>query len=211
MQALRDAFLFEWSHWLFVGTTGIHEQIFRGKQGAAGSIIPVVVTLAALTPDEVVALLEKRYRHLRNGFRFTEPVAPKEAAALYARYRGHLRGFLRLLSGAVQHHALLASGGSMRATQVVSTMAPTYWIDTLTTRITVQDAHLLAATITGQPYDTEFRVADVVQRAVINQAHASRAVQRMVEQQVIHETRRHGKSVYYRVSHGDDTVALGLL
>lgn len=211
MQTLRDAFLFDWSHWLFVGTTGIYEDIFRGKKGAVGSIIPVVVTLGALIPTEVVQLLEKRYSHLRNGFGFIAPVAPQEAANLYARYHGHLRDFLRLLSSAVQHHALASSGGSLTAAQVVSMMAPTYGIKTLTKRITAEDATHLAATMAGQPFDAEFRVTEVVERAAINQAHASRALKRMQAQQVIHESRRRGKSIYYRVTHADDTIALGVI
>jgi len=209
MQHLRDAFLFEHSHWLFVGTTGIEEDIFR-VHPQVGGIIPLAMSLGPLTPDEVRLLLEKRYAHLRNWFGFIEPVGAQDAASLYARYHGHLRDFLRLLSGAVQHYAVTAGSGSLTASQVVRTMAPTYWSEKLTKRITAEDARRLAATLDGQPFDAEFRVADVVVRASINQAHASRALKRMLEKHVIHETRRQGKSVFYRVSHGDDTVALGL-
>jgi len=57
--------------------------------------------------------------------------------------------------------------------------------------------HRVRAAVVGQPLQRD-RMAGVVSR------------ERMLEKHVIHETRRHGKSVYYRVSRGDGTVALGL-
>ena len=209
MQQVRDAFLFDHGHWLFVGTTGIEQDIFR-VHPQVGGIIPLSITLDPLTPSEVRALLEKRYTHLRNGFRFTPPVAAADAEALYARYRGHLRDFLRLLSGAVQRHAVTAPGTSLNAEDVVRTMAATYAAG-LTSRIPRDDAQALAATLAGYPYDSEFRVTDIEQRAKATQALASRLVNRLLDRGIIHESRRQGRSVYYRVSHGDDTVALGLL
>jgi hypothetical protein len=209
MQQVRDAFLFEHGHWLFVGTTGIEQDIFR-VHPQVGGIIPLSVTLGPLTPSEVRLLLEKRYAHLRNGFQFTPPVATADAEALYARYHGHLRDFLRLLSGAVQRHAVTAAGTSLSAEHVVRTMAATYATG-LTSRITNEDARALATTLVGQPFDAEFRVTDIEQRSGATQALASRLVARLLERGVISESRRRGRSVFYRVRHGDDTVALGLV
>lgn len=209
MQQVRDAFLFEHGHWLFVGTTGIEEDIFR-VHPQVGGIIPLSVSLRPLAPNEVGTLLEKRYWHLRNGFRFTPPVATADAEALYARYHGHLRDFLRLLSGAVQRHAVTAPGMSLSAEHVVRTMAATY-AASLMSRISKEDAQALQATLGGQPFDAEFRVTDIARCADTTQALASRLVVRLMETQVIHESRRRGRSVYYRVRHGDDTVALGLM
>lgn len=209
MQQVRDAFLFDHGHWLFVGTTGIEQDIFR-VHPQVGSIVPLSVTLGPLAPSEVRLLLEKRYTHLRNGFAFTPPVAAADAEALYARYHGHLRDFLRLLSGAVQRHAVTAPGTSLSAEHVVRTMSAAYSA-ALTQRITKEDARALANTLAGQPFHTEFRVTDIGQRAGTTQALASRLVARLLEKSVIHESRRRGRNVFYRVSHGDDTVALALV
>jgi MarR family len=211
MQQLRDAFLFDHGHWLFVGTTGIEDEIFR-VHAQVGGIIPITVTLGPLLPDEVATLIEKRYTHLRHtGFGFTRPIAAADATALYSRYHGHLRDFLRLLSGAVQRHAVSASGESLTRAQVVHTMAPLYLREGLMRRISTDDTAALAATMSGQAFDAEFRVADITERASTTQPRASRLLERMVAAGVVHETRSHGRSVYYRISHGDDTVALGVV
>ena len=65
--------------------------------------MPLVVDLPPLTADEVGQVLARRYEALRaERRRLVPPVAPEAVPALYARYAGNLRGFLRLLSRAAQ-------------------------------------------------------------------------------------------------------------
>lgn len=207
-QDVRDLFLAEHGHWLFVGAGDLEQTIFRSSP-QLGGIVPFAITLGPLAPAEVAELLARRYEHLRRGVRFTPPVAPDVAAAIYRRYRGDLRNFLRLLSRAVQHHSASAPGRPMDADTLVSTMAPFYWPD-LVRQVGATDAEYLATILGGQSFDAEFRVADVAARTGITQASASKLVQRLVVASVIEQTRTAGKSVFYRIRGGDVTVALSL-
>lgn len=209
VQQVRDAFFTDWSHWLFVGTTGIHEEVFRASEQVSGTI-PFAITLDPLSAGEVEELLGRRYRHLRMGIRLTPPVSPTDGATLYRRYRGQLRAFLSLLSNAVQRHAAYAPGVPLSVADVVATMAPTFHVEKLVKRIGAADAESLAAVLSGAAFDTEFRVADVVTARRITQAAASKFVQRLLAAEVIRQVRTQGKSVYYQVAHGDLTVALNL-
>lgn len=207
-QDVRDVFLAEHGHWLFVGAGDLEHTVFR-TSAQLGGIVPFAVTLGPLAPEEVAELLERRYAHLRRGRTLTRPVQPEVAAAIYRRYHGDLRNFLRLLSRAVQHHAITAPGQSMDAETLVQTMAPLYWPD-LVRHVGQADAEHLAAVLAGAADDAEFRVADVAARAGITQASASKLVQRLATAGAIAQARSVGKSVYYRVAVGDLSIALGL-
>ena len=209
MQDVRDALLVEHSHWLFVGTTGIEDQVFRATPQVSG-IIPFAVTLGSLEPAEVAELLERRYRHLQRGVRLVPPVAPEVAAVLYARYNGHLRDFLRLLSGAVQRQAGIAPGVPLGAEDVISLMQSRYYQDVLVKRIGEGDAEHLRAVLVGKPHDAEFRTADVKQATGLSHPGAAKLIRRLVEAGVVAQTRERANSTYYRVISGDATVALGL-
>jgi len=209
MQDVRDCFLADHSHWLFVGTTNIEEAVFRASPQVSG-IIPFAITLGPLRPDEVGELLERRYRHLQSGLRIVHPVAPDAGAALYARYHGHLRDFLSLLSNAVQRHTVLAPATPLGTDEIVKLMEPTFRADKLVRRIGEGDATHLATVLHGEPYDAEFRVAEVSKATGTTQAAASKLVRRLLDAGVIVQSRTQGQSVYYRVSHGDLTIALGL-
>jgi hypothetical protein len=93
-----------------------------------------------LIPDEVLAVLQRRYVHVQNGLGFTEPVARDAAIKLYGRYRGNLGDFLRLLRAAVVPRAQATVVRSLAESEVVNTMATRYWSATLTTRMVEEDA-----------------------------------------------------------------------
>lgn len=209
IQQVRDCFLVDYSHWLFVGATGIKEQIFRASEQVSG-IIPFAIPLGALAPEQVAELLTRRYRHLRQGIRLTPPVAPDDGAALYRRYRGQLRAFLSLLSNAVQRHAASAPGTPLRAVDVVARMASTFRDEKLVARIGASDTEALVKIMAGHPFDAEIRVRDVTETLGLTQAAASKMVQRFVKADVLRQSRMQGKNVYYQVAHGDLTVALDL-
>ena len=129
-------------------------------------MVPFAVTLAPRAPAEVAELLARRYEHLRRGARFTPPVAPDVAARLYTRYPGDLRNFLRLLSRAVQQHAVTAPGHPLdeaALVALVALMAPSYRAELVGLVGPVDAAHL-AAVDRGQAPEAEFRVTEAAAR-----------------------------------------------
>lgn len=211
MQNVRDVFLADWGHWLFVGTTGMADTIFRATPQVS-SIIGAETRLAPLAPPEVAELIRRRYQHLHLGDRvaaLTPPIEPDVGAALYARYRGHLRAFLMLASRAVQRRAIAAPGVPLTADDVLQVMAPRHW-ETLSARLGTADTEHLRAIVGGRPSDTEFRVADVTRATAITQASASKLVDRLERAGIILQTRTEGRSTYYQVRDGDVTIALGM-
>lgn len=208
MQDVRDCFLSEHSHWLFVGTTGIEQAVFRQAEQVSG-IVPFAVDLDPLAPDAVAELLRRRYQHLQRGRRLVPPIEADVAAELYRRYHGDLRNFLRLLSRAVQHHAVTTPGEPLGLAEIVALMAPRYWVE-LVKRVGEADARRLAAVYDGRAHDDEIRVSETAQGAGVTQAAASKLVQRLLAAGVIARSRVEGKSVYYGLRAGDVSVALGL-
>lgn len=209
MQDLRNTFLESSAHWLFVGTTGIEDAIFRASDQVSG-IIPFAITLGPLSADDVGALLELRYRHFQKGQRLIPPVSTEVAKALYARYEGHLRQFLSLLSNAAQRHAGHAPGIPLGAQDVLGTMATTLF-EQLCRKIERQDAEYLRNAVRGMPFDAEFRVKEVHGANAMSQPAASKLVARLAAAGVIAHVRDAGTSTYYRVAHGDHTVALQMV
>ena len=210
MQQIRDCFLIDGSHWLFVGTTGIERQIFRASEQVNG-IVPFAVQLGPLAPDEVAELLRRRYIHLQKGIHLTPPIDPNDGATLYRRYDGELRTFLSLLSSAVQRHSGFAPGVPLAVDVVVSTMAPTFRIQTLLRLIGEADAAHLEKALGGKSFDHEFRVTDLAKAIGMAQASASKFAQRLIAANVIRKRREVGKSVFYQIANGDLTVALGMV
>jgi hypothetical protein len=209
MQSVRDVFLADGGHWLFAGTTGIADAIFRATP-QVGSIIGGDTCLRPLAPPEVAELLRRRYHHLHLGDEvapLTPPIDPEVGGALYARYRGDLRAFLMLASRAVQRRAIVAPGVMLTASDVVEAMAPKY-TEVLANQIGAPDLEHLRTTVGGRPRDYEFRVADFAQATGMKQASASKLVHRMAQVGVIAQTRNEGRSTFYRVNKGDATIAL---
>lgn len=208
MQDVRDVLLADGGHWLFVGAADVEHTVFR-TSAQVGGIVPLATTLMPLAPAELAELLRRRYEHLRRGTRFTAPVDADVAAVLYERYRGDLRNFLRLLSRAVQHHAVTARGEALDASTLVALMAPAYWAE-MVSRFGAADATHLTTIYRGEHAAAEFRVAEVAARTGLTQAASSKIVQRLVAAGAIEQARTDGKSVYYRLAGGDLSVALGL-
>ena len=209
IQQVRDCFLVDHSHWLFVGTTGIREHIFRASEQVSG-IIPFAITLQPLAAEQVAEILTRRYEHLRRGMHLTPPVTPADGAALYRRYHGQLRAFLSLLSNAVQRHAASAPGTPLTVADIVAIMAPGFRDEKLVRRIGAADTESLVRVMAGRPFDAEIRVTDLAGATGMTQASASKLAQRLIKAGVIRQSRTQGKSVYYQLAHGDLTVALNL-
>ena len=209
LEDVRDLFFTEHAHWLFVGTTGIDQAVFQ-RTAQVGGILTLTATLQPLDADVIVAMLEKRYAHLQTGLRFTAPVPPEAAAALYRRYRGDLRRFLSLLSQAVQRHAVTHPGRPLDAVTLVALMAPTRR-EGLVERLGEAATRALEQVVGGQPVGTTFRVAEVQRATGLTQSAASELVQRLLGREAITLVERRGNSVFYRITAGDDTVALRMV
>lgn len=79
-------------------------------------------------------------------------------------------------------------------------------------RIGELDTRYLEKTLREAGAYPEFRVTEVAQRnPPITQAGASKLVRRLVDAGVIAERRKEGASTYYGLTHGDLTIALGLM
>lgn len=209
MQELRDAFLVDHCHWLFVGATGIAHQAF-GASPQVRDIFPSPIALAPLAPSDVQVLLDLRYRHLQMGLHLIPPVTSSDGARLYARYHGELRGFLKLLSQAVQRRSISEPGVALPAETVVTMMAEVYYASVLVHRVGPTVAAHLKAAYAGKPWTASFRVKDLSAAARITPATESVAIQGLLRDGVIEVAERKGKSAYYRLLGGDYSVALNL-
>lgn len=209
IQDLRDYFLIPHSHWIFVGADGIEHTLFRKTPQVSG-IVPFAITLTPLATVEAVEMLELRYKHLalRGGTR-VPPVAPKHAAALYGRYRGDLRNFLRALSKAVQRAPIAEPVRSLSEEEIIAALAADYRQD-LKARLSEGDLISLEKILTGKNAGASFRVADVRDATGFSQPSASDLVGRLVEAGIAYLERTEGRNAYYRLS-GDATIAFGLL
>jgi hypothetical protein len=122
LRDLRDGcFLVPGYHWLLVGTTDAVRRAVTGVPQLR-SVFSVAAPLAPLSPDEVLALLDRRYTHFRldAGQPARAPVDPEAARTLYGLFQGDLRGTLRALE--VATNELLGLGPADAA-------APLAWDD----------------------------------------------------------------------------------
>jgi DNA-binding transcriptional ArsR family regulator len=208
VQDLRDYFLIPHSHWVFVGAADLEQTVFRASEAVSG-IVPLVADLPPLAPEEVTALLALRYERLRLGLRFTPPVAPDDAVALYRRYAGDLRNFLRLLSNAVQRTPVVGRPAPLTARAVVQTMAEPYR-RALAQRLGEVDLAHLAALAAGGAPGLRVRPADVAQRTGLAKASVTELLARLESRGAVRYDRTEGRNTYYRLR-PDTEIAFGLL
>jgi hypothetical protein len=122
LRDLRDAcFLVPGYHWLLVGTTDAVRRAIGGVPQLR-SVFSVAAPLAPLAPDELLALLDRRYAHFRldPAQPARAPVEPAAVRELYGLFQGDLRGTLRALE--VATNELLGLGPADAA-------APLTWAD----------------------------------------------------------------------------------
>jgi hypothetical protein len=207
-QDVRDFFLIAGTHWVFVGTSEIERTIVRATDAVSG-IVPIVATLAPLSADEVVAMLELRYEQLRVGTRdVVRPVESEAVRRLYARYDGDLRHFLRLLSHAVQR-AANAGAGSLRYAGVVREVAESYWTEVLR-RVGQGDGRHLQVIAAGHEARATYRLTDLQPRAGLSKGAAVEFVERLVGKGVLAFADGDGTGREYRMR-PDVEVGLGVL
>ncbi|HEV7587889.1 MAG TPA: hypothetical protein VGO40_07130 [Longimicrobium sp.] len=210
LRDLRDYLLLAGAHWVFVGATGIDDEIFR-VYDQVGGIFPAADTLRPLTPPQVELLLARRYLHLCIKGRTTpvEPIVPRDAADLYALYQGDLRNFLRLLSDASERILGLRSVAPMTQAEVLLHASGEYQRH-FRARLSQNDFDHVARLVAGYGGgDPEFRVTDAARLLKMAQPSASELVQRLVDRRIIRQTRTSGRSVYYRPT-GAVLVGMGV-
>ena len=160
----RDMFLTPHTHWLFVGTPDFFARVIATQRQLAG-VMQHPVTVAPLGPEDVSALLARRYEVLRAaGQPFVPPVALETAAALARVFVGDLRELLRALEAAVFK---LAHRGAVTITlpeamQVISTQQRELLRDRMQTAAWKHLQTLVLGTKDDPSVLQRFREADAV-------------------------------------------------
>lgn len=202
---LRDYLMLPGAHWLFVGTTGTDEAVFRTYKQVDG-IVSQPIVLGPLPPADVAEMLGHRYRHLHEGSASAPvpPMEPDAAAALYALYQGDLRAFLILLTQAAE--ALLGLDGirPMREDEV-RRFGTQLYARLLRERLG-EDDYQYTNRILAEHGAREFRVTEISGVTGLSQGAASQLARRLETSKAIRQTRIEGRSTYYRAT-GEVLVA----
>jgi hypothetical protein len=204
---LRDYLLLPGAHWIFVGTSGIEDAVFRAHDQVSG-IFPQALVLEPLPVAAVEKLIELRYRHLSApDAELTAPIEPAVAARLYALYQGDLRNFLRLLTEASE--ALLGVDGIRPMTEAeVRRFGAVEYERKVRARLGDEDfVHLHR--IVERHGGGEVRVTDAMKATRLKQSSASHLFTRLEAKRAIRPTRTEGRSRFYRPL-GDVLVAFGV-
>jgi hypothetical protein len=128
LRDLRDPLLMHPGlHVVLVGTTeAVQTMVLTHAQVRSTFALHAV---EPLSPSEVHALLERRYRHLALSPKapVLPPVEPAAVATLHGWYRGDLRGLLKALEdGVTPNIGLLDTLRPMRLEELVTTLRPRY-------------------------------------------------------------------------------------
>lgn len=202
---LRDYLLIPGGHWLFVGKTGVTQDVFEARE-EVGSIMAQPVALAPLDGPALRALLETRYQRLRRGRAFTPPVPLDVAEALYVRFHGDLRSFLQLLSRAAER-ALPGDGRTPMDEGLILGAVAGLYRERLVQRLGEDLFGYLEATLRAVAPSREFRAADVAKAAGVSRARATQVVDKLLERRVVRRGRTEQASKYL-VPGGEVQVAL---
>lgn len=152
-------------------------------------------------------LLERRYRYVTKRREYIEPVTQAAIPDLYERYNGNLRGFLRLLSAAVQRYPFAGSVRPLSMQDVIQSVATEYR-RALAKHLSPADVEYIAKTIarTGSP---RFRNADVVEATPLSVPGAREFIERLLAGRAVVLDQTRGRSTYYRLV-GDALTAFAM-
>jgi len=202
---LRDYLLIPGGHWVFVGKTGVTQDVFEVRE-EVGSITAQPVSLDPLSPDDLRTLLEVRYQRLRRGRHFTPPVELPVAQAVYGRFYGDLRSFLQLLSRAAER-ALPADGKTPMTEAMILAAVGALYRERIIKRIGADLFGYFEAALRAAGPTAEFRAADIARVAGVSRARASQVVDKLLEKKVVRRSRREVTSKYL-VPTGEMSVAI---
>jgi hypothetical protein len=202
---LRDYLLIPGGHWLFVGKTGVTQDVFEARE-EVGSIMAQPVALAPLTPDAVRGLLDVRYQRLRRGRTFTPPVTLDVAESLYGRFHGDLRSFLQLLSRAAER-ALPADGRTSMDELMILGAVGALYRERMVQRVGAETFAQLERVLRDVAPAVEFRAADVARVAGVSRPRATQIVDKLLERKVVRRGRTEQSNKYLEPT-GEMRVAL---
>jgi hypothetical protein len=207
LRDFRDYLMIPGAQWIFVGPTGVEMDIFGAYQSLSG-VFPLASHLEPLSADEVRAILERRYEHLKRGMAFTPPVEIEQAVSLYAIYHGDLRQYLRLLDEATDMELGVRGDQSLAAEEIVAFMAPRLR-DRLSHGPHGVEIGLLRALFRDCRSTDKLSVADIGSRAHLDSPAAFDLVCRLVRGGALHPPNGLGPQAIYHPA-GDASIAFGL-
>lgn len=208
---LRDYFLIQHSHWIFVGANDIGTTVFGDS--AIRTIIPLDLSLAPLLADDVVEILDRRYAYVKGSSAhrqhqtYLAPIARAAIPELYQRYRGNLRGFLRLMSMAVQRYPFADTIHSLSTNDVIRTVAIEYRRE-LSTRLGVTDFGYIEKTI-ALTLSPRFRNIDIVTATGLKAPSVKQLIERLLTAGAVIHDGNIGRSTYYQLT-GDAVTAFAM-
>ena len=207
LKDVRATLRHERTHWLFVGSGDVFARVFQPHPQLSG-MVGIPVTLGALTPEELLEMLARRYAVSAVAReKPVPPIAPEAVAALYATYEGNLRDFLAVLESAVwrsgRTHALTLD-------DVLSAVRPEFR-RMLVARLSDEDVTAVETTVAQRwkAGERTIRPTDFVTSGAVENVHqASRLVKRLEAAGVLSLERRKGVAKWYRIA-GNDAVGVG--
>jgi hypothetical protein len=123
---IRDYLLVPGIHYLLAATSGFQREVLAHYPQVL-SIFPDALVLEPLSPEEVISLLEKRYRYLKiPGRPLTPPVSEEAIRDLDGSFQGDLRGMLNSLNDACEALLGAARGRPLALERITPALAPTY-------------------------------------------------------------------------------------
>lgn len=209
LRDLRDVFLLDGYHFILVGTSDAVRALIT-THAQVRSVFGLSVPLAPLTRNEFLALLARRYSHLRvdPNAEVRAPVEHEAAAEVYRIYRGDLRGALRALEAATQELIGYAGppGTPVAAGALFGVLVPLLQAEA--------DA-ALSEPLQDRFYSLhqmdapEFTQRDLMDLWELAQGTVSEHLKELQRLGYVQETRRQGRQIWYGLT-GPARLILGL-
>jgi hypothetical protein len=198
LRDLRDLFLRDGYHYLLVGTPDIVRTAIA-PHAQLRSVFTVCDPLAALTLDEFIRLLRRRYQYLRLNTRkpALAPVAMNALSELYSLFAGDLRGILNALDYSAD--LLLGYTGRTPASPLkrenIHAVLRQRYRTEAAARLT-DAAFEYLETLAGDA-DVTFQQADMAGRWRVSQAFVSRTLAEWQRFGYVREVSREGRRLIY--------------
>lgn len=209
LRDLRDIFLIDGYHFILVGTSDAVRALIT-PHAQVRSVFGLSQPLAPLSRDEFLALLARRYSHLRldPDAAVRAPVAHDAAAEVYRIYRGDLRGTLRALDAATQELIGYAGppGTPVGAESLFSVLVPMLQAEADAALSEVLQDRFYSLHRMGVP---EFTQRDLIDLWGITQGTVSEQLKELQRLGYVQETRRQGRQIWYTLT-GPARLILGI-
>jgi hypothetical protein len=209
LRDLRDLFLVDGFHFILVGTPDAVRSLIS-PHPQLRTVFGIGRPLEALSRNDFLALLARRYAHLRRdrNAEVRPPVEHEAAAEVYRVYRGDLRGALRALEEATQELIGYAGppGTPITARALFGVLVPMLIAETDATLSDNLQDRFYALREVGEG---EFTQRDLVDLWEIAQPTVSEYLRELQRQGYVHEARRQGRQIWYALT-GHSRLVLGI-